>query len=107
MSLLDVYGAWNGRKEESTILSNLICFASLYYTTNIPERTCFAVHVRENAFIFVAVISSEGSTSIFKRTLSPYFRNLPLLHITIRLHLTSRLLKFMQWLARKQYVLGS
>ena len=40
-----------------------------------------------------------------KRTLSPYFRNLPLLHITIRLHLTSRLLKFMQWLARKQYVL--
>ena len=41
----------------------------------------------------------------FKRTLSPYFRNLPLLHITIRLHLTSRLLKFMQWLARKQYVL--
>ena len=44
---------------------------------------------------------------LFKRTLSPYFRNLPLLHITIRLHLTSRLLKFMQWLARKQYVLGS
>ena len=43
----------------------------------------------------------------FKRTLSPYFRNLPLLHITIRLHLTSRLLKFMQWLARKQYVLCS
>ena len=42
---------------------------------------------------------------IIKRTLSPYFRNLPLLHITIRLHLTSRLLKFMQWLARKQYVL--
>ena len=40
-----------------------------------------------------------------KRTLSPYFRNLPLLHITIRLHLTWRLLKFMQWLARKQYVL--
>ena len=40
-----------------------------------------------------------------KRTLSPYFRNLPLLHITIRLHLTSRLLKLMQWLARKQYVL--
>ena len=46
-------------------------------------------------------------TPIFKRTLSPYFRNLPLLHITIRLHLTSRLLKFMQWLARKQYVLRS
>ena len=44
---------------------------------------------------------------ILKRTLSPYFRNLPLLHITIRLHLTSRLLKFMQWLARKQYVLRS
>ena len=42
-----------------------------------------------------------------KRTLSPYFRNLPLLHITIRLHLTSQLLKFMQWLARKQYVLCS
>ena len=42
---------------------------------------------------------------VVKRTLSPYFRNLPLLHITIRLHLTSRLLKFMQWLARKQYVL--
>ena len=42
-----------------------------------------------------------------KRTLSPYFRNSPLLHITIRLHLTSRLLKFMQWLARKQYVLCS
>ena len=42
-----------------------------------------------------------------KRTISPYFRNLPLLHITIRLHLTSRLLKFMQWLARKQYVLRS
>ena len=41
-------------------------------------------------------------TSLFKRTLSPYFRNLPLLHITIRLHLTSRLLKFMQWLAGKQ-----
>ena len=44
-------------------------------------------------------------TQRVKRTLSPYFRNLPLLHITIRLHLTSRLLKFMQWLARKQYVL--
>ena len=40
-----------------------------------------------------------------KRTLSPHFRNLPLLHITIRLHLTWRLLKFMQWLARKQYLL--
>ena len=40
-----------------------------------------------------------------KRTLSPYFRNLPLLHITIRLHLIWRLLKFMQWLARKQYLL--
>ena len=39
-----------------------------------------------------------------KRTLSPYFRNSPLLHITIRLHLTWRLLKFMQWLARKQYL---
>ena len=36
---------------------------------------------------------------LFKRTLSPYFRNLPLFHITIRLHLTWRLLKFMQWLA--------
>ena len=31
-----------------------------------------------------------------KRTLSPYFRNSPLLHITIRFHLTWRLLKFMQ-----------
>ena len=41
----------------------------------------------------------------FKRTLSPYFRNSPLLHITISLHLTWRLLKFMQWLARKQYLL--
>ena len=40
-----------------------------------------------------------------KRTPSPYFRNLPLLHITIRLHLTWRLLKFMRWLARKQYIL--
>ena len=40
-----------------------------------------------------------------KGTLSPYFRNLPLLHITIRLHLIWRLLKFMQWLARKQYLL--
>ena len=40
-----------------------------------------------------------------KRTLSPYFRNLPLLHITIRLHLIWRLLKFMQWLAGKQYLL--
>ena len=40
-----------------------------------------------------------------KRTLSPYFCNLPLLHITIRLHLICRLLKFMQWLARKQYLL--
>ena len=49
--------------------------------------------------------SSFVSWFIIKRTLSPYFRNLPLLHITIRLHLTSRLLKFMQWLARKQYVL--
>ena len=49
-------------------------------------------------------LSSDNS---LKRTLSPYFRNLPLLHITIRLHLTSRLLKFMQWLARKQYVLRS
>ena len=45
--------------------------------------------------------------TLLKRTLSPYFRNSPLLHITIRLHLTSRLLKFMQWLARKQYVLCS
>ena len=42
---------------------------------------------------------------VFKRTLSPYFRNLPLLHITIRLNLIWRLLKFMQWLARKQYLL--
>ena len=42
---------------------------------------------------------------LVKRTLSPYFRNLPLLHITIRLHLICRLLKFMQWLARKQYLL--
>ena len=42
---------------------------------------------------------------IFKRTLSPYFRNSPLLHTTVRLHLTWRLLKFMQWLARKQYLL--
>ena len=48
-----------------------------------------------------------GVALYIKRTLSPYFRNLPLLHITIRLHLTSRLLKFMQWLARKQYVLCS
>ena len=35
--------------------------------------------------------------SNIKRTLSPYFHNLPLLHITIRLNLTWRLLKFMQW----------
>ena len=48
-----------------------------------------------------------GVALYIKRTLSPYFRNLPLLHITIRLHLTSQLLKFMQWLARKQYVLCS
>ena len=45
------------------------------------------------------------SRALFKRTLSPYFRNSPLLHITIRFHLTWRLLKFMQWLARKQYLL--
>ena len=54
------------------------------------------------------VVAKSGDNTIplpFKRTLSPYFRNLPLLHITIRLHLIWRLLKFMQWLARKQYLL--
>ena len=35
-------------------------------------------------------------TETIKSTLTPHFRNSPLLHITIRLHLTWRLLKFMQ-----------
>ena len=41
--------------------------------------------------------------------LTTYFRNLPLLHITLslRLRLTWRLLKFMQRLARKQYSITS
>ena len=57
------------------------------------------------SYMIVAVSLHRTHICVVKRTLSPYFRNLPLLHITIRLHLTSRLLKFMQWLARKQYVL--
>ena len=57
--------------------------------------------------IYISIISNTCVLAIhpFKRTLSPYFRNLPLLHITIRFHLIWRLLKFMQWLARKQYLL--
>ena len=56
----------------------------------------------ENTSVNGAANSIESNINgIVKRTLSPYF------HITIRLHLTSRLLKFMQWLARKQYVLCS
>ena len=52
-----------------------------------------------------SVADDRCNVLLFKRTLSPYFRNLPLLHITIRLHLIWRLLIFMQWLARKQYLL--
>ena len=65
-----------------------------------------------NAHRYIDFIDGNGKLALLgglneyvKRTLSPYFRNLPLLHITIRIHLTWRLLKFMQWLARKQYVL--
>ena len=58
-----------------------------------------------NANLLNLLTGIDKHPAKLKRTLSPYFRNLPLLHITIRLHLTSRLLKFMQWLARKQYVL--
>ena len=53
----------------------------------------------------ISIVSVDVDHRHLKRTLSPYFRNLPLLHITIRLHLIWRLLKFMQWLARKQYLL--
>ena len=60
-------------------------------------------HVYFGCQMYTAHVQCESGQ--VKRTLSPYFRNLPLLHITIRLHLTSRLLKFMQWLSRKQYVL--
>ena len=58
-----------------------------------------------NRWIHVEKDWSSSVNRHVKRTLSSYFRNLPLLHITIRLHLTWRLLKFMQWLARKQYLL--
>ena len=62
---------------------------------------------RSNCTFYLSTFCISVLVLLLKRTLSPYFRNLPLLHITIRLHLTSRLLKFMQWLARKQYVLCS
>ena len=68
-------------------------------TGNFQVRRCKVVSSFRFLFSFFVLL--------IKRTLSPYFRNSPLLHITIRLHLTSRLLKFMQWLARKQYVLCS
>ena len=71
------------------------------------KRPQMAYLAPNSIFIVIVNINVTNYRAELKRTLSPYFRNLPLLHITIRLHLTSRLLKFMQWLARKQYVLCS
>ena len=69
------------------------------------ERNRLLEPISENESFNKFPLATKFVVDSLKRTLSPYFRNLPLLHITIRLHLTSRLLKFMQWLARKQYVL--
>ena len=71
----------------------------------IKELVFFTIsHTDENKDYLILSYLILPSLKV-KRTLSPYFRNLPLLHITIRLHLIWRLLKFMQWLARKQYLL--
>ena len=91
--VLHAYGHWSttARLEISADLSRC------KFEQTLPPSTIL--------FFFVNICAKKYIS--FKRTLSPSFRNLPLLHITIRLHLTSRLLKFMQWLARKQYVLRS
>ena len=66
----------------------------------------FADRVNDVTYITVFPGHFKRLLSLLRHCLlSPYFRNLPLLHITIRLHLIWRLLKFMQWLARKQYLL--
>ena len=78
------------------------CFPVLTVTTAADTLAPTEVELRD-----ASCKSLIDEYVVVKRTLSPYFRNSPLLHITIRLHLTSRLLKFMQWLARKQYVLCS
>ena len=53
------------------------------------------------------LLDTSGNAAVNDRvkiTLTPYFRILPLFHVTTRLHLTGRLLKFMQWFAIQQYL---
>ena len=85
---------------DSIILARYFpCVIGVQPLTPILDIMCRYIHFRHHMHDLV------GKPSFIKRTLTPYFRNLPLLHITIRLHLTWRLLKFIQWLARKQYLL--
>ena len=74
--------------------------------SNRLEDTCKMVHDNLSAaqLRHKSHFDKRAKPRSLKRTLSPYIRNLALLHITIRLHLIWRLLKFMQWLARKQYL---
>ena len=103
---------------EVTFLSNDVTDRYFLFTGNGPSNGSYFFGpllryflVRYSVTPLLRYSVTRGVTTnkylifLLKRTLRPYFRNLPLLHITIRLHLIWRLLKFMQWLARKQYLL--
>ena len=99
-----IFKVYNGAKQGGVLSPVLFAL----YIDELFERLANCGHGCHVGIVFVGCISYADyikNNYGFKRTLNPYFRNLPLLHITIRLHLTWRLLKFTQWLARKQYLL--